>query len=234
MTMQLFDLAGADPDHRFSPYCWRVVMALQHKGLAYEAIPWRFSDRDKIAATGQGAVPVIVADGKFIHDSWTIANYLDERYPAHPLFGNDIARGNALLIKHWAERTLHPMVSRMVMMDIYNAIHERDKVYFRESREKRFGMTLEQWSADRETVREQFRIALEPVRLTVQSQAFISGATPAFADYITFGALQWARCVSPFKLLEADDPIYTWRSRVLELFGGVAGKAPARDTSFNA
>jgi glutathione S-transferase len=31
MAIQLYDLAGAEDDRRFSPYCWRVKMALQHK-----------------------------------------------------------------------------------------------------------------------------------------------------------------------------------------------------------
>jgi hypothetical protein len=31
--MQLYDLAAAEPERRFSPYCWRIKMALAHKGL---------------------------------------------------------------------------------------------------------------------------------------------------------------------------------------------------------
>ena len=34
MAMRLYDLAGADPNLRFSPYCWRAKFALAHKGLA--------------------------------------------------------------------------------------------------------------------------------------------------------------------------------------------------------
>ena len=50
MTIQLYDLAGADENSRFSPFCWRARMALAHKGLAYETIPWRYSDKAKIIA----------------------------------------------------------------------------------------------------------------------------------------------------------------------------------------
>ncbi|MDE1903950.1 MAG: glutathione S-transferase N-terminal domain-containing protein, partial [Alphaproteobacteria bacterium] len=39
--LKLFDLAGADDDRRFSPYCWRVKLALAHKGLPVETVPWR-------------------------------------------------------------------------------------------------------------------------------------------------------------------------------------------------
>ena len=81
MIIQLYDLAGADENLRFSPFCWRVRMALAHKGLVYETIPWRYGDKAKIIATGQGAVPVIVDGETMIHDSWVIANYLEDEYP---------------------------------------------------------------------------------------------------------------------------------------------------------
>jgi hypothetical protein len=31
--MKLYDLAGAEDDLRFSPNCWRIKMALEHKSL---------------------------------------------------------------------------------------------------------------------------------------------------------------------------------------------------------
>jgi hypothetical protein len=34
------------------------------------------------------------------------------------------------------------------------------------------------------------------------------------------GAFQWARATSPFKLLEPDDPVESWRERMLDLYGG--------------
>jgi glutathione S-transferase len=59
MPIVMYDLAGADPALRFSPYCWRIRMALAHKGLDVETVPWRFTDKDVIAFSGQGRVPVI-------------------------------------------------------------------------------------------------------------------------------------------------------------------------------
>jgi glutathione S-transferase len=32
--------------------------------------------------------------------------------------------------------------------------------------------------------------------------------------------------VSPFRLLEADDPVYTWREKLLDAFGGMARSSP--------
>jgi hypothetical protein len=39
MTITMYDLAGAEMDRRFSPFCWRSRMALAHKGLAVETVP---------------------------------------------------------------------------------------------------------------------------------------------------------------------------------------------------
>ena len=41
-----------------------------------------------------------------------------------------------------------------------------------------------------------------------------------------FGAFQWARVVSPFKLLMEDDPVYAWRERLFDAFDGLARKSP--------
>src|SRR6266446_7829836 len=60
MAIKLYDLAGAETDRRFSPYCWRARMALAHKGLEVETIPWRFAEKDAIAFSGQGRVPVLI------------------------------------------------------------------------------------------------------------------------------------------------------------------------------
>ena len=93
MTIKLFDLAGAEPDRRFSPYCWRTKLALAHKGLTVETIPWRFSDTDAIEVSGQGRVPVLLDGDKVVSDSWTIAEYLEDTYQHPPsLFGSAEAR----------------------------------------------------------------------------------------------------------------------------------------------
>ena len=52
MARLLYDLCGRDPVLRFSPYCWRTKLALAQKGLEFETIPWRFTDRAPLAAHG--------------------------------------------------------------------------------------------------------------------------------------------------------------------------------------
>jgi glutathione S-transferase len=68
-----------------SPYAWRVWLALEAKGIAYEWKPISFSDGDHkkpefLALNPRHKVPVIV-DGDFIlYESAAILEYLDERH----------------------------------------------------------------------------------------------------------------------------------------------------------
>lgn len=227
MSLKLYDLAGAQPQRRFSPYCWRIRMALAHKGLEAEIIPWRFSDKAVLAPSGQGRVPVLVHNDKWVSDSWAIANYLEEQFPAHPsLFAG--AEGRALSYLYSTLGDFHSgQIVRLVLLDIYNHLAEQDKEYFRQSREQRFGMTIEQVVQNRQTQLAGFRDSLFPLRSVLKSQAFFGGDEPLYADYALFGQFQWARCISDFELLAADDPIFQWRSRMLKAFDGLALAAPA-------
>src|SRR5271157_2025590 len=101
--LQLYDLAGAEEDRRFSPYCWRIRMALAHKGLEVETIPWRFTEKQAIARSDQGRVPVLVDGERWVSDSWTIANYLEDTHPDRPsLFGGPAGRALSHFHANWA------------------------------------------------------------------------------------------------------------------------------------
>ena len=228
MTIKLYDLAAADPDIRFSPNCWRVRMALAHKGLDVETIPWRFTEKAEIEATNQGTVPVIVDGDRWVHDSWTIAEYLDETYPDKPLFACAQSKAHTRLIRYWLDRQIHRRVARQVVFPIYGMIADKDKVYFRELREKNFGMTLEEFNAGAPDALPDLRQALEPLRATVGDQPFVSGEAPAMADYLAFGAIQWARVSAPHDILADGDPVADWRERMLDLFDGLGRAMPAR------
>ncbi len=226
MAITLYELAGAEQDRRFSPYCWRIVMALRHKGLAFEGVPWRFTDKDKIAFAGTDKVPVLVDGEAAIHDSPAIAAYLEKAYPGHPpLFGGPEAEALSRFIVEWTDLVLQPALFRLIVADIPPLLEPMDADYFRSSREARVGMTLEEFVADQESKLKALRQSLAPLRRTLTHQPFLSGSRAAWADYTVFGAFQWARCVSPLKLLAEDDPVYRWRETMLDLFDGLARKA---------
>ena len=227
MAITLYDLAGAEADRRFSPFCWRTRMALAHKGLEVKTVPWRFTEKDRLPQPNAGRVPVIVDGGHVVHDSSTIADYLESHYPDRPsLFDGKAGRGLTRFVQNWTETVLHPGLIGFVVLDIHRHIAPEDQAYFRQSLEERFGRTLEEVVKDRNARLPAFRESLVPLRRTVERQDFLAGSAPAYADYIVFGAFQWARAISDYQLLPANDPIAAWRKRMLDLFGGLARKSP--------
>ena len=226
MTVTMYDLAGADPALRFSPFCWRAKLALAHKGLVVETLPWRFTEKDRLGFSGQGRVPVIVDGDRVVADSWAIAEYLEDSYSDRPsLFGGPGGRAHARFINAWADATLHPVLARLVVRDIIDVLAPQDRDYFRASRERALGATLEAVVEGREQRLEAWRAALAPVRLVLRAQPFLGGEGPSYADYILFGSLQWPRCVSSFALLASDDPVAGWFARVGALYGGLGAAA---------
>jgi glutathione S-transferase len=224
----LYDLAGADEKRRFSPYCWRIHMALKHKGLPFDTKPWRFTEKDAIAFANSTTVPVIVDGDRPVADSWKIAEYLDAQYPDRPaLIHGDAELHLTRFARHWAEGVLSPLLLRMLVKDINQRLTPKDQEYFRSSREKRLGQSLEAYTAGRDQAREQFRQALTPLRRILAEQPFLCGDAPAFADYVVFGPFQWARGTSPYFLLAEDDPVFAWRERMLSLHDGYARSFPA-------
>ncbi|TDT93722.1 glutathione S-transferase [Azorhizobium sp. AG788] len=225
-SLTLYELTGADDDLRFSPHCWKIRMALLHKGLEADRRPWRFTEKDAIAFSGGATVPVLVDGDKTVTDSWRIALHLEEHHADRPsLFGSETGRSYARFVNSYADTVLVAPLRHLLTLDILARVHEKDRDYFRASREKRFGQPLETHAGDPAVHIPAFRAALTPVRTVVAEQPFLSGAAPAYADYCAFGALMWARCVSPLRLLEKDDPVYGWRERMLDAFGGHARAA---------
>lgn len=224
MTRVFYELCGIDEELRFSPFCWRVRYALAHKGLEVEARPWRFTDKEALAFANYDKVPVLVDGETVVTDSYEILRYLDRTYPESPLIGEGLAASRARFFKYYAERTLAPAMLRTVIMDLLNAVHPGDRDYFRETREKRFGRTLEEFhSPSRGLV--QLDAALEPLRGLLAESDFIDGASPAAADYLVFGNFMWARCVSSADLVSNADPVHAWLERMLDLHGGLGRRA---------
>ncbi|MDD9878936.1 MAG: glutathione S-transferase N-terminal domain-containing protein, partial [Magnetovibrio sp.] len=121
MTRLLYDLC-ATGDQRFSPYCWRAKLALRHKGLDYETVPVRFSDKHKIAFSGQDKMPVLDDGGTVVFDSFAIAEYLEAAYPEAPsLFPGANGRQLARMTNDWADG-IHRELLSFVVYDIYGRL----------------------------------------------------------------------------------------------------------------
>ena len=63
---------------------------------------------------------------------------------------------------------------------------------------------------------------------------FLGGEQPLYADYLVFGAFQWARSISAFQILAADDPLRAWLERCRALHGGLGRNAAAAPHSIRS
>ena len=227
MARTLYDLAGKDPALRFSPFCWRAKMALRHKGLEFETIPWRFTEKEIIARTGQGRVPVLIDNERWVHDSWQIALYLDEAYPDRPpLMRGAAGRAMGRFVSSWCEQTLHPIVRSTFLLVIYNAAADKDRPYFRANREEIFGGTLEELTLERSVGLRALAQALQPAEATLNISRWLAGDEPGFADYCLFATLQWGRVLSFEPMVDTDSAVGQWFERALDLFDGYGRHAP--------
>lgn len=230
MTITLYDLAGADPAARFSPYCWRTRFALLHKGLEVETVPWRFTEKHLLAPSGQDRVPVIVdgnRGGRWVNDSWKIAEYLDEAYPDRPaLMASPSRRAAAKFIATWADGTVHMAAFPLVLMNLFNNIAEQDKGYFRENREARFGRKLEEIVVTPEAGKEALVRVLAPAEQALGLSAYLGGDVPDYADYALAGSLMWVWVTSPVAPFDASTAVGRWHARMRGLFDGIADKTP--------
>jgi glutathione S-transferase len=225
MSIILYELRGKD-DRRYSQFSWRTRLALAHKGLQPEIRPVRVSDKAAIAFSGQDKVPVLVDGKKVVVDSWRIAEHLEEAYPAqHSLLGGETGIGLTRFINAWVDRQIVPAIVPLLMIDVVRCVDADDALHLRSQIEKAFGNTLENLAGRRDVEISSFRRLLIPARATLRSQPFLSGAEPAYADYILFSVFQWARIVSDFEPLEQEDVVAAWRERMLDLFGGLARAA---------
>ncbi len=77
-----------------SPFAWRVLLALERKGLPYTSHLLQFSKQEHkspqmLALNPRGRVPVL-KDGDYVcFESLAILYYLDLKYPDPPLFGHN-------------------------------------------------------------------------------------------------------------------------------------------------
>lgn len=225
MARQLFELCGTDPARVFSPFCWRARMALAHKGLDFDSVPWRFTEKEALAFAKHDKVPVLVDGERAVPESWDIALHLDAAYPDTP----SLMRGTPepyRFIVAWTDTVLHVGLAGLIVSDIPALLDEADRAYFVQSREARYRKTLADVTAGREERLPGFRASLLPLRHALKGRDFLGGATPDYADYIVFGGFMWARSVSPLRVLEPDDTLFAWRERMLDLHGGMARRAP--------
>jgi len=77
-----------------SAYCWRVMLALEHKGLAYNSHLLKLDHQEHkapqmLAMNPRGRVPILKDGDYVVFESVAVLYYLDLKYPKPPIFGRN-------------------------------------------------------------------------------------------------------------------------------------------------
>ena len=220
--IQLWELRGRE-DRRYSLFSWRTRMALRHKELEFESTPVVMSDKAAIAFSGGKTVPIIKDGDTVVRDSWRIAEYLEDHYRDRPtLFGGAIGRGVTQAFNTWVDRALVPAMLPAIVADVHERVDPVDEEYFRRQFEGFLKCTLEQARERAPQAHERLKRVLEPLEAALKRQPYVCGAAPAYADYILFSVVQWARIMSPRVIFDTSGALYGWRSRILDLYDAFA------------
>lgn len=103
-----------------SPYSWRVLLALEHKRLAYTSHQLQFSKQEHqapqiLALNFRGRVPILKDGDYVVFESLAVLYYLDLKYPEPRIFGRTPEEAGVIMrviceYEHYAEADLMQIV----------------------------------------------------------------------------------------------------------------------------
>ncbi|KAK3678884.1 hypothetical protein LTR78_001337 [Recurvomyces mirabilis] len=226
----LYDLPSRPPSHAWSLNPWKARLALNYKGLPYRTEWVEYPDL-KPKFTSLGIPPndktinpqatfsspaVKLPDDTYVMDSHKIAQALEELQPEPSLhFENgytDRVQSTVLEIN----KALAPIALPRIPENLLN---EPSAAYFRETRAKRFGMTLEELAkSDKagETAWKNAAPGIEQLRAILRENPdgpYVMGKIVSFADFIIAGFFRFG------EILDRDGDIFGRSMKIDENFG---------------
>ncbi|KAI4869710.1 putative glutathione S-transferase [Hypoxylon rubiginosum] len=192
-----FDLPSKPPCKSWSLNPWKTRLALNFKGLPYKTEWVEYPDikprfQDHLPPVDLYTIPaVIMPDGTWLMDSYTIADALEEKYPEPSLRLDSpyIQRLRENLFEMMPPLTAiyKPKVCKLVL-------NEPSAAYFRRTREVDEGMTLEQLEEQKggakawEAAKSGFHKITDLLKENSEGP-FFEGKTVGFVDFIWAGTL---------------------------------------------
>ncbi|KAI4527143.1 hypothetical protein K525DRAFT_187462 [Schizophyllum commune Loenen D] len=206
----------------YSLNTWRTRYVLNLKGLPFTTVWLELCDVEReLSAAGappsgtwpdgrpQYTVPTILDSltNRYISDAHQIARYLDETYPdRRTLFPHGTVGLQNAFVGEFINKVVFPSFP-IALEGCYAVMPERTQVYFRETREKMFGKTLEEIWGDTAAVEKGWvdvKKGLDWLEGILQENGddklFLLGDTPVEADLAIASMFQW--------IIKASTPVW--------------------------
>jgi maleylacetoacetate isomerase len=187
-------------DYFRSSACYRVRIALNLKGVAYDAVPTNLVEGaqkspDYVAKNPQGFVPMLEIDGLRLTQSLAIIDYLEAKFPDPPLMPADpAARARELAMALTIACDIHPLNNLRILRylkDGFDVPEPQRDDWYRHWVDEGFG-ALEEYA---------------------NPAPYLSGAAPGLADICLVPQMANARRfnvdLSPYPRLVAADAAAT-------------------------
>ncbi|KIJ39884.1 hypothetical protein M422DRAFT_257200 [Sphaerobolus stellatus SS14] len=220
-----FDLPSVCKPQAWSPNTWKARFVLNYKRIPYKTVWVSYPDIEetllKLGGEGKATstsrdnpskplytLPAILDESGpepvLIIDSLKIAEYLDEKFPERPVIPK---KGKALeyAFEGFFGKTLGSSLLRPLLPFAADIQDEKGKPYFKNTREKWFGMKLEEFSPEgsvRDAQWKELEKAYDKVAAVLDKNGpgvdFVAGGPePTRADFILASFFIWIKSVAP-------------------------------------
>jgi glutathione S-transferase len=141
-----------------SPFSWRVMLALEHKRLAYASEQLHFDKQEHksphmLKLNPRGRVPVLKDGDYVVFESLAVLYYLDLKYPDPPIFGLNPEEAGVIMrvaceFQAYAEPSLMDIVEAVFTNQVegrFEELSESMHVVGREARTIEGRLSKENW-----------------------------------------------------------------------------------------
>jgi glutathione S-transferase len=141
-----------------SPFSWRVLLALEHKGLQYESRLLHLDQQEHqsphmLKLNPRGRVPVLKDGDYVVFESLAVLYYLDVKYPERPIFGTSPEEAGVIMrviceFQAYAEPSLGRIVTAILADRVavdFDALTDSMHIVAREARTLEGRLSKEDW-----------------------------------------------------------------------------------------
>ena len=213
-----------------SPFCAKVRICLQVKGVSYRRVPLTVGRLRQLRQFNPlGKVPVLMEGGRPLVDSSAIARHLETTHPEPPLLpGDPAARAYCSLIEDWADESLYVVVGAFKWLNPANrpaavarTMADLDGGVLRpvvaRLVARRIAKGYRAWGygpASLEHFEGRMRESLGWLAELVTGRAFLLGRSLTLADVAVYAQLAWMRCYAEARLLDEQPAVIEWLARL--------------------